>query len=272
MKSYLFAGTTMTVLVGSDQTDGRFAVLHVIKPPGSSTPPHSHNNETELTYVLSGHVRVETEGRVTDVRKGELCILPPKRPHRIFNDSKTTAREFLLCSPAVFDRFVAEAGIPTEAFGPPKAMTAGDRERLVERAPRYGIRLLPSAEPPDSPQPHAGSERKAWDVIGTRVEIVGQTGPLEDDLALLRLTVPPGGTVALYGHSDPHCLLVTDGILEDRRSGLASDWSSLNAECAMYIDGNGEHAIRNPSDLPGRALLVTTVRTAHVFQSIGSSN
>ena len=101
MKSYSFAGTTMTVLVGGDETDGAFAVLHVIKPPGSSTPPHSHDHETEVSYVLSGHVRVEAEGRVIDVREGELCVLPPTRPHRLFNDSETTAREFLLCSPAV---------------------------------------------------------------------------------------------------------------------------------------------------------------------------
>ncbi len=39
MKSYLFAGTTITVLVDSDETDGRFAVLHIIKSPGGSTPP-----------------------------------------------------------------------------------------------------------------------------------------------------------------------------------------------------------------------------------------
>ena len=268
MKSYLFAGTTMTVLVGGDETDGKFAVLHVIKPPGSSTPPHSHDNETEVSYVLSGSVRVQTEGRITDVREGELCVLPPKRPHRLFNDSTATAREFLLCSPAVFDRFVAEAGTPTEIFGEPKAMTASDRERLVELAPRYGIRLLRSAEPPDSPQSQAKSEHKTWDVLGTHVEFIGQIGQREDDLALLRMVVPPGGTVALPSHPDPKCFFVIDGRLEIYRSDLATGWSALNVDHAMYVAGNVEHAIRNASDLPGRALLVTTLRMAELLQTV----
>ena len=147
MKSYLFAGTTMTVLVSGDQTSGAFAVLHVIKPTGSSTPPHSHDGETEVSYILSGEVCFETESGVTAVREGELCLLPPQRTHRLFNDSGATARELLICSPAVFDRFVAEAGTPTEIFGAPRAMTESERARLVELAPRYGIRLLRSAEP-----------------------------------------------------------------------------------------------------------------------------
>ena len=270
MKSYLFAGTTMTVLVGSDEIDGKFAVLHVIKPPGSSTPPHSHDHETEVSYVLSGHVRVETEGRVTDVREGELCVLPRGRPHRIFNDSETTAREFLLCSPAVFDHFVADAGTPTETFGAPKAMTAGERERLVELAPRHGIRLLRSAEPPDTPQTHATGERKKWDVMETRVEFIGQTGQREDDLALLRMVVPRGGRFALDSHPDPECLFVADGTLEVYRSDPASGWSPLNVDHAMYIGGNVEHAVRNPSSVSAHALLVTTVRIAHLVQTVGS--
>ena len=52
MKSCLFAGTTMTVLVGSDETEGRFAVVHVIKlarpTPLLNAPPaqemqHEHD-------------------------------------------------------------------------------------------------------------------------------------------------------------------------------------------------------------------------------------
>ena len=50
-RSYAFAGTTMTILVGGEQTGGAFTILHVNKPLASSTPPHSHDDETEVVYL-----------------------------------------------------------------------------------------------------------------------------------------------------------------------------------------------------------------------------
>jgi glyoxylate utilization-related uncharacterized protein len=79
-RTYAFAGTTMTVLIPASETGGRFAVLHVIKPVGSSTPPHSHDDETEISYVLSGLLGVETEGRKTAVATSEIVVLPVGRP------------------------------------------------------------------------------------------------------------------------------------------------------------------------------------------------
>ena len=94
--AYSFAGSTMTVLVSGEETGGSFSVLHVIKPPNNSTPPHSHDEETELAYVLSGALGVETEGRNTIVGEGEFVVLPPARSHRLFNESGANSRWFEL--------------------------------------------------------------------------------------------------------------------------------------------------------------------------------
>ena len=93
-KAYAFAGSTMTVLVPGEQTNGLFAVLHVTKPSGSSTPPHSHDAETELSYVLSGSLGVETEGRTIAAGPGQFVLLPATRPHRLFNSSDAAVRSF----------------------------------------------------------------------------------------------------------------------------------------------------------------------------------
>ena len=151
-KAYAFAGSTMTVLVPGEQTNGLFAVLHVTKPSGSSTPPHSHDAETELSYVLSGSLGVETEGRTIAAGPGQFVLLPATRPHRLFNNSDAAVREFLLCTPAKFDRFVATAGTPVAAYAEPSSMTDDDRRRLVAAAPEFGIRLLASAAPQDAAQ------------------------------------------------------------------------------------------------------------------------
>jgi quercetin dioxygenase-like cupin family protein len=143
VEAYAFAGTTMTVLIPGAATGGAFTVLHVVKPTGSLTPPHSHDAETEVPYVLSGTLGVEREGRTTAIAAGTCMVLPPTWPHRLLNDSGATVRELLLCAPAYFDRFVASAGTPVEPYAQPVAMTAEDRQRLVAKAPEFGIQLLP---------------------------------------------------------------------------------------------------------------------------------
>ncbi|WP_437364424.1 cupin domain-containing protein [Inquilinus limosus] len=269
-KAYAFGGNTMTVLVPGAETGGAFAVLHVVKPAGSSTPPHSHDQETEVSYVLSGALGVETEGRSTILGPGELRVLPPKRPHRLFNDSDAAAREFLLCVPAWFDRFVAAAGSEVPPYAEPRAMTDADRQRLVEAAPAFGVRLLRSAEPVQPAPPPAIREPERWDALGARVEVLAWLGGGDDDLVLLRESVAPGWTVPLHGHADPECVFVISGTLDLYRDGPGGGWLRLDPDEAGYVAPNVRHAIRNAGSASADLLTVTTVRMSRFFATIGS--
>ena len=260
LQAYSFAGTTMTILVSGAETNGAFAVLHVIKPPGSSTPPHSHDRELELSYVLSGTLSGETEGRIETRSPGESLVLPPARPHRLFNASGETVREFLLCAPAIFDRFVAAAGSSVEPYAEPRPMTAEDRQRLVEAAPDFGVRLLRSAEPdgrgvtPTSPEP------ERVDVPGASVEVLTRLGPADQDLVLMRVVLEQGRVLPLDGHVDQTCLFIVEGAAEVQRDGF--DWMTLQAGEAMYVPAGAGRAARNAGHAPAHILLVTTVRAA----------
>jgi mannose-6-phosphate isomerase-like protein (cupin superfamily) len=50
-------GDTYTVLLSGEQTDGRFAILDMLIPPGGGPPPHRHNFE-ECFRVLAGSIEV----------------------------------------------------------------------------------------------------------------------------------------------------------------------------------------------------------------------
>jgi mannose-6-phosphate isomerase-like protein (cupin superfamily) len=50
-------GDTYTVLVSGEQTNGRFAMLDMLIPPGGGPPPHRHNFE-ECFRVLAGSIEV----------------------------------------------------------------------------------------------------------------------------------------------------------------------------------------------------------------------
>ena len=267
-QSYSFAGTTMTVLVPGTETDGAFAVLHVIKPPGSSTPPHSHDDEFEVPYVLSGALSAETEGRIETRGSGEFIVLPPGRPHRLFNASGTTTREYLLCVPAIFDGFVAAAGMPVAPFAAPQPMTDEDRRRLVDEAPRFGVRLLPSATPtePAPALPRGVPDRR--DERGAHVELLARFGEGDDDLVLMRQEIEAGCDVPLHSHPDPECLFVTNGSLGVYREG--EGWRKLGPCDAIHVAPHRGHAIKNGSDRPVHVLTVSTLRMARSL-SLGGS-
>jgi quercetin dioxygenase-like cupin family protein len=269
-KAYAFAGNTITVLVSGEDTGGAFAALHVIKPSGSSTPPHSHDAETEVSYVLSGSLGVETEGRITAVPPGGLIVLPPARPHRLFNDSGAHVREFLLCAPARFDQFVAAAGTPVAPYTEPGSMTDEDRRRLVALAPDYGVRLLSSATPQVSSDAVTSSSHEALDVLGARGEVLAKLGEGDDDLVLLRQSLAPGYRIPLHSHADPECFFLERGELDVYRETPAAGWQKLRPEQAIYVDPQIRHAVRNSSALPAELLSVTTVRMVRFFGTIGS--
>jgi quercetin dioxygenase-like cupin family protein len=266
-KTYAFAGTVMTILVGGEDTDGRFAVLVVVKPDGSSTPPHSHDGETELVYPLLGRVGVETEGRILHYAPGELAVLPPGRPHRLFNDGGAVAREFLFCAPAIFDSFVAAAGSEVAAGSAPVAMTAGDRQRLIEIAPSFGVRLLPTATPADAPREAASAALESIDVLGMRIDVIARLGTGEDDLVLLKTVIPAGQAVPLHSHSDPECFCLIDGSLDLYRDGQG--WTTLHAEHAAYVAPSVRRTFRNAGRVPANVLVVTTARMAGFFAAVG---
>lgn len=260
----------MTVLVPGEDTGGTFAVLHVIKPSGSSTPPHSHDEETELSYVLSGSLGVETEGCRRVVGAGDLVVLPPERPHRLFNDSGDSVCEFLLCAPARFDQFVAAAGTPVAPYAEPKSMTDEDRQRLVGAAPQFGIRLLASAAPKDEAHEPAPASTESLDVLGARIEVLARLGDGDDDLVLLRGSLEPGRSIPLHSHATHECFFVIDGALDLYRDGSTAAWNRLGPGEAIHVGPDARHAVRNNGAVPTELLMVATVRLVRFFATIGS--
>jgi quercetin dioxygenase-like cupin family protein len=267
VKAYSFAGTTMTIVVSRSVTDGVFSLIHMITPSGVSTPPHSHDTDTEVTYMLDGEMAVETEDTTSFYEPGEACVLPPTRPHRLYNDSGETNRSLVLCHPADFELFVAEAGTPVAPFSKPRAMSDEDRSKLVELAPKYKIRLLHSATPPDGGRVSSNSPRIAFDLLGVRFQTVASTGDRDRDLVVLRVFIPAGHSFPLLSHGDFTALFVEHHKLEVLRGG---SWSNAMADEAVFIAADELFAIRNSGSRPTDGVWITTEKTARKLESIGA--
>ena len=143
-------GDTYTVLLSGEQTDGHFAMLDMLIPPGGGPPPHRHNFE-ECFRVLTGSIEV----RVRDLppvrlEAGDSANIPANAVHAFRNTADAPARLLCTVAPAGLERFFAEFGdpVPTRTSRAPELSEAERRERLeraAAKAPEYGIEMLAPA-------------------------------------------------------------------------------------------------------------------------------
>lgn len=61
-------------------TGEKAMVAQVFIAKDGIVPTHQHESE-QLTYIIEGALRFQLEGRVVDVRKGEVLHIPSNVPH-----------------------------------------------------------------------------------------------------------------------------------------------------------------------------------------------
>jgi glyoxylate utilization-related uncharacterized protein len=124
-KEFVLAGIVMKRLLSGDQTAGQFCLFD------------------ETVYIIEGELTAMLDGKSRRLTAGESMFLPRSIPHQLVNMSGKPNRYVLIGTPALFDRFVEQAGHelqPDEIVGPP---TPQEIERLREASPKFGITLLP---------------------------------------------------------------------------------------------------------------------------------
>jgi mannose-6-phosphate isomerase-like protein (cupin superfamily) len=64
-------GSLMTFLAKGSETSGRFAHMEYHTKPGNELPPHVHEREHELYFVLEGTMRFYCEDKIPDIGAGD---------------------------------------------------------------------------------------------------------------------------------------------------------------------------------------------------------
>lgn len=143
-KTLALVGDLYRFLAGSDDTGGRYSLLQTTIGPGSGPSLHRHSREDEFVYVLKGTVSFEADGATAQCGPGVFVHLPSGTKHRFTNETAEPAEMLILTAPAGFESFVEAVGRPWHDQGPlPGPPTQDEIERLVSRAPDYGIELFP---------------------------------------------------------------------------------------------------------------------------------
>lgn len=140
--SFWVLGQLVTVKLGRHETNGQFSVVEVLCPPGTSVLEHRHVAMDEVFYVLAGTAEFTFGDRVERVAQGGLVFVPRGEVHGFRNTGTTPVRLLDIHTPAGFEDFFREAGIPAvDPTTPPPPGPPPSPEQLQALLQRHGMEL-----------------------------------------------------------------------------------------------------------------------------------
>jgi quercetin dioxygenase-like cupin family protein len=145
-KTLSVVGDTYRIIISGKQTQGTYAVIDMLVPPGGGPGPHAHTDIRESFYIVEGEIEFKTEGGTYTAKKGAFVNVPKGgEVHCFKNISKTTAHMLCTVIPAGLDDFFEEIGVPVVAgaFLPPPVLNEEEIARLKTSAEKHGQKLYP---------------------------------------------------------------------------------------------------------------------------------
>jgi mannose-6-phosphate isomerase-like protein (cupin superfamily) len=136
----LALGNEIFFKLGTEQTEGTFALGLATVPAGSGPPPHVHEVQDELFLILEGQYRVFSDGTSVDVGPGTVVYLPRGTEHAFGVIGTTPGRHWALTMPGGFERYYAGYA---EVFAEPGSP---DLARLAKLNAEHHVRVTFPAE------------------------------------------------------------------------------------------------------------------------------
>ncbi|WP_254244128.1 cupin domain-containing protein [Hymenobacter sp. BRD128] len=85
-------GDTYRIVVSGAQTEGTYAIIDMLVPPGGGPGPHAHAQIQEAFYVIDGEVVVRSETQTYTAKKGAFVDIPKGGAiHSFTNESQAVA-------------------------------------------------------------------------------------------------------------------------------------------------------------------------------------
>src|ERR1700751_5010579 len=117
-----------------------------------------------------------------------------------------------------------------------------------------------------------GAEEQTFIVLGVLLQFLSTPEQINDQISVMRGTVPSGVVIPLHSHADPEMFYVLNGSLEVFQSeGPSAGWQTVNAGEVVSIPGNVRHALRNTSHSPMTSITVSKQQLYSFFRELARS-
>jgi quercetin dioxygenase-like cupin family protein len=143
-----YKGILVSQLAGGTDTGGAFDLIESKMNRGTEPPPHIHDREDELFYILAGEIKVFADGDVFTVTAGESVFLPKQLPHAYLIQSDE-CHVLALMTPGGFLNAINKMNTPAHAMEIPSDMETYSTVDLTETMTvftKYGVRVLSAEE------------------------------------------------------------------------------------------------------------------------------
>jgi len=151
--SMFYLGSIQPFFVKGEESDGRVAMMQYYTKPGNEPPPHIHEYEHEIYYILEGIMEFYCEDKVLLVRAGEVIFLPQGKPHAFYIRSKEVKTLMLMIASGErsvgSDRYFMELATPAERMSLPEGAVTYqtvDTGHAIEVGVKNGVTLLSPGE------------------------------------------------------------------------------------------------------------------------------
>jgi mannose-6-phosphate isomerase-like protein (cupin superfamily) len=125
-----------------DETNGQFWAFEGLADQRMAVPLHSHSRDDEFWYVLEGDILFVIGERTFVAGAGTFAYVPRTVPHS-FRVLSERARWFGAGTPAGFDQWFFETGVPAQSLElPPLATAPPDINALVTSLKASGTDTL----------------------------------------------------------------------------------------------------------------------------------
>ena len=148
-----YMGSNMSLLAKGEETGGRFALMEFHSRPGNEPPPHIHEWEDELYYLLDGRMEFYCDDEVLSVGAGEVAFLPQGKAHAFYIRSPIVKALIFVQATGEravgLDRYFIDMGEPAASIELPDHQAThvmSDPAHATRVAAANGIRILSPEE------------------------------------------------------------------------------------------------------------------------------
>lgn len=110
-KTYWIGGQRHSIIVGGEETAGRYSIVHSSMAVGVGASEHIHGVEAEAFYVLKGLFRFIVAEEVRELGPGDFLHVEPGLHYRFEVQPPDAGEVLVLYAPAGLEKFIAEVGI-----------------------------------------------------------------------------------------------------------------------------------------------------------------